>query len=350
MTTWLLYGANGYTGELIAREAANRDMKPILAGRSARKIEPLGRELGLRHRVFALDDAAEIAAHLTDVDVVLHCAGPFSATSAPMIEACLRTKTHYLDITGEIEVFEHAQAQHIPAEQAGVVLCPGVGFDVIPTDCLAARLHEELPDATHLRLGFDVPFKLSPGTFKSIVEGLSSEGRARVDGRLVPAPQALHTRRIDFGAGEKLGMTFAAADLSTAFHTTAIPNIEVYVRVRPTQLQAVRLSGRLRPLLARPTAQRLLKWLVAKSVRGPATAARDARPVRVWGEVTNAAGERRTARVTTANLYSITVDGALTAVEVFRGDRPAGGYYTPTQLLGADVLAGLPGSSSVTVD
>ncbi len=350
MTTWLLYGANGYTGELIAREAANRGLQPILAGRSAHRIEPLARELGLRHRVFAVVDAAEIAPHLSDVDVVLHCAGPFSATSAPMIEACLRTNTQYLDISGEIDVFEQAQGFHVRAQRAGIVLCPGVGFDVIPTDCLAARLHKELPDATRLSLGFDVPFRLSPGTFKTIVEGLSSGGRARVDGRIIAVPQAWRTRRIDFGAGQKLAMTFPAADVSSAFHTTAIPDIEVYVRIRPTQLWAVRLGNLMRPVLARPTAQRILKWLVTRTVRGPATAARDARPVRVWGEVTNAAGERRTARVTTANLYSITVDGALAAVEALRGDLPAGGYYTPTQLLGADIVTRLPGSGSVTVD
>lgn len=179
------YGANGYTGEMIAREAANRGMKPILAGRSAHKIEPLARELGLRHRAFAVLDADEIAPHLTDVDVVLHCAGPFSATSAPMIEACLRTSTQYLDISGEIEVFE-----------------------------------------TCLRLGFDAPFRLSPGTSKTIVEWLSSSGRARVDGQIIP---------------------------------------------------------------------------VTRTVRGPAAAA-------------------------------------------------GGGYYTPTQLLGADIVTTLPGSSSVTVD
>lgn len=350
-TAWLLYGANGYTGELIAREAANRGMEPILAGRSADKIALLAGELGLRHRVFDLTDPDGAARQLTDVDVVLHCAGPFSATGAPMMAACLHTRTHYLDISGEIDVFEQAQRLHAEARDKKVVLCPGVGFDVIPTDCLAARLRAALPEATHLRLGFDVPFRLSPGTSATIVEGLSSGGRARVDGRIIPVPQAWRTRRIDFGAGDRLAMTFPAADVSSAFHTTAIPNIEVYVRIQPVQLLAVRLGGIFRPLLARPAVQRTLKWLVARTVRGPAAAARDAMPVRVWGEVTTATGERRTARITTANIYSITVDGALAAVGVFRDRPPAdGGYHTPTQLLGADVVAELPGSGPFTVD
>lgn len=350
-TAWLLYGANGYTGELIAREAANRGLKPILAGRDAVRIAALAGELGLPHRVFDLTDPARVACGLDGVDVVLHCAGPFSATSAPMLAACLRTGTHYLDISGELDVFEHARGQHDEAARQGIVLCPGVGFDVIPTDCVAARLHEALPDATRLLLGFDVPFRLSPGTFKTIVEGLSSGGRARVDGGIIPVPQAWRTRRVDFGGErEKLAMTFPAADIASAFHTTSIPNIEVYVRIQPAQLLFVRLGNVFRPLLSRPVAQRALKWLVAKTVRGPARAVRDATPVRVWGEVTNDAGERRTARVDTANIYSITVDGALVAVETLRGDPPAGGYYSPARLLGADVVTKLPGSGPITMD
>jgi short subunit dehydrogenase-like uncharacterized protein len=347
---WLLYGANGYTGELIARAAASRGLEPILAGRSARRIAPLADELGLPHRVFDLTDPEEVARRLTDVDVVLHCAGPFSATAAPMIDACLRTGTHYLDISGEVEVFEHACRLHDQARDGGVVLCPGVGFDVIPTDCVAARLHEQLPDATHLRLGFDVPFRLSPGTFKTIVEGLSSGGRARVDGQIVAVPQAWRTRRIDFGDGEKLSMTFAAADVASAHHTTGIPNIEVYVRIQPLQLLAVRLGNLFRPLLARPTAQRILKWIVGKTVHGPTDDAREALPVRVWGEVVNDEGEMRTARVTTANIYSITVDGALAAVDVLLGGPPTGGYHTPAGLLGADAVTKMAGSGQLVMD
>ncbi|OLF17594.1 saccharopine dehydrogenase family protein [Actinophytocola xanthii] len=350
-TAWLLYGANGYTGELIARAAADRGMTPILAGRNEEKIALLAGELGLRHRAFPLTDPDEIARQLAGVDFVLHCAGPFSATAAPMIEACLRTRTHYLDITGEIDVFELARSRHAEARNTNVVLCPGVGFDVIPTDCVAARLHAALPDATHLRLGFDVPFRLSPGTSTTIVEGLSSGGRVRVDGRVVPVPQAWRTRRIDFGAGERLAMTFPGADVSSAFHTTAIPNIEVYVRIQPAQLLAVRLGGILRPLLSRPAVQRGLKWLVARTVRGPGADAREATPVRVWGEATTATGERRTARITTANIYSITVDGALAAVAALLDTAVTdGGYHTPTQLLGTDVVVKLRGSGSFTVD
>src|SRR5262245_34492836 len=105
---WLIYGANGYTGEIISREAAGRGMKPILAGRSRGAIEALAADLKLEYRIFELDDLQAVETGLKDCAVVLHCAGPFSRTARPMIDACLLTRTHYLDITGEIAVFEMA--------------------------------------------------------------------------------------------------------------------------------------------------------------------------------------------------------------------------------------------------
>jgi short subunit dehydrogenase-like uncharacterized protein len=164
---WMIYGANGYTGELIAREAVERGLAPVLAGRQRSRIEPLAKELGLPFRVFSTGNAAEMAEGLAGVGVVLNCAGPFSATAAAMIRGCLNAGAHYLDVTGEIPVFEEAQGFHREAQAAGVVVCPGVGFDVIPTDCVAAALKAALPDATQLVLGFDTASPLSPGTAKT---------------------------------------------------------------------------------------------------------------------------------------------------------------------------------------
>src|SRR3954467_15798150 len=153
--TWMIYGANGYTGELVAREAVRKGLSPILAGRNAEAVGRLARELGLQSRAFSLDDPQGTAAELQGVEAVLHCAGPFVHTSAPMVDACLATGAHYLDITGEIAVFESILARGEEARKATVALLPGVGFDVVPSDCLAARLAAALPDATDLVLAFD---------------------------------------------------------------------------------------------------------------------------------------------------------------------------------------------------
>lgn len=167
MEKWLLYGAYGFTGELIAREAVKRGLSPILAGRNAQKLQPLADELGLDMRAFSLD--AHAADHLADVSLVLHCAGPFSKTSQPMMMACLSAGAHYLDITGEIDVFEQAHALKEQAKQKGIIICSGVGFDIIPTDCTALKLKELMPDAVSLSLGFDSDSGISRGTYKTMI-------------------------------------------------------------------------------------------------------------------------------------------------------------------------------------
>jgi len=347
--SWMLYGANGYTGALAAREAVRRGLAPLLAGRSRAPVEALAGELGLESRVFALDGSAAAADALEGVTLVLHCAGPFSATAAPMMAACLAARAHYLDITGEIAVFELAQSRAAEARAAGVVLCPGVGFDVVPTDCVAACLKEALPDATHLALGFDGKSAMSRGTARTMVEGLAQGGCIREHGVLRRVPLGYRDRRIDFGAGEKLAATIPWGDVSTAYYTTGIGNIEAYVPVSPRALAGLRRLRYARWLLALGAVQRLLKARVDRQPPGPNEAERASTPTCVWGEARNAAGEVRTARVVTANGYTVTVHGALGVVErLLAGGAPAGAT-TPARLMGSRYVESLPGSGRVAI-
>ena len=346
---WMIYGANGYTGELIAREAARRGLTPVLAGRNRDAVEALASELKLEARIFGLDDSPALVAQIRGHALVLNCAGPFSATAAPMMEACLATGTHYLDITGEIAVLEQAQTLGDRAKAAGVVLCPGVGFDVIPTDCVAAALKASLPDATHLSLGFDSRSGLSPGTAKTSIEGMAAGGKVRRNGKILTVPLAWVLRRIDFGDGEKLAMTIPWGDVSTAFHTTGIPDIEVLVPASPRLIALARRANWIRPLLAMKWLQKFAQARIAKSVKGPSEAQRDAMPTFVWGEVTNARGERRTARIRTANGYSLTIDGALYVVGHLLANSPLPGAYTPSKLLGPALIGLLPGSGELDI-
>ncbi|WP_028079870.1 saccharopine dehydrogenase family protein [Solimonas soli] len=346
---WMIYGANGYTGELIAREALKRGQRPVLAGRSADKLAALAAELGLESRAFGLDDESALRKGLAGIELVLHCAGPFSATSAPMIEACLEAKAHYLDITGEIAVFAHAHAQHARAQAAGIVVCPGVGFDVIPTDCVAAQLKAVLPDATHLALGFDSRSGFSPGTAKTSVEGLAQGGKVRENGVIRAVPLAYHVRRIDFGDGEKLAMTIPWGDVCTAYFSTGIPNIEVFIPGSPAMIANARRANYFRWFLGLGFVQRFLKNRIGKTVKGPNAAQRDKLPTYVWGEARNAAGATKTARIKVANGYALTVTGALAVVDFLAQGRPAGGAYTPSKLCGADLVARLPGSGPLQI-
>ncbi len=348
-TPWMIYGANGYTGELIARDAVRRGMTPTLAGRTASKLEPLAKSLGLPLKAFALDDPATIQRAIDGMSLVLHCAGPFSKTAAPMMAACLKQRAHYLDITGEIEVFEHAQSLDKSARAAGIIICPGVGFDVIPTDCLAARLKAALPDATHLALGFDSRSGFSPGTAKTSIEGLGAGGKVRINGEIKSVPLAYKTRRIDFGNGEKLAMTIPWGDVSTAYATTQIPNIECYIPGSPRMIANARRANWLRWLFRLAPVQTLLKRRIEKTVEGPSETTRQASETYVWGEATNAHGDIKTARIKTANGYALTVTGALAIVEHIQSHEIQGGTYTPSKLAGPNLITTLPGSGPLTI-
>jgi short subunit dehydrogenase-like uncharacterized protein len=346
---WLLYGANGYSGELIARAAVAAGLRPVLAGRARAPLEALARELGLESRIAAVDAPAELGAALAGVSLVLNCAGPFSATARPMLAACLTARAHYLDITGELAVFEHAASLDAAAKAAGVVLCPGVGFDVVPTDCVALALAEALPGATELALGFDNASPVSRGTARTMVEGLGQGGAVRRDGRIVRVPLGYKARRIDFGGGEKLAMTIPWGDVSTAYRTTGFGNVEVYVPISPRRLAQLRRLNYLRWALRLGVVQRLLKSRVDAAPAGPDAALRERTPTYVWGEARAPDGRVRTARVRTANGYTVTAYAPLGVITRLLAGGAAPGVATPARLLGARYVETLPGSGPLTV-
>ncbi len=342
--SWLIYGANGYTGELCAREAVRRGLKPVLAGRRAEAIGKLASELDLPHRAFALDDAADLRKGLDGIEAVLHCAGPFVLTSAPMIAACLENGAHYLDITGEIAVFEGAFRLDERAKAAGVVLLPGVGFDVVPTDCLAATLAAEVPDATHLELAFhSAGGSISPGTLKTMIEGLPHAGAIRENGKIRPVPAAFDSKKIEFGCGERWAMTIAWGDVSTAFRSTKIPNIRVYTGTPP---KAIRRMKRMRPLL--PVAglapiKKLMKWWVGRTVTGPDAETRRTGRVYLWGRAQRPNGTGTTGTFDTPEGYAFTAVSAVEATtRVLAGDVPSGAL-TPSLAFGADFVGSIEG-------
>ncbi len=346
---WMIYGAYGYSGELIARQALEEGMCPVLAGRNREKTTALAAELNLPAKVFDLADPGVIEDQLKDVNIVLHCAGPFSHTSAPMLTACLKTNTHYLDITGEISVFEHAHANHNAALDAKIVICPGVGFDVIPTDALAASLKSALPDATHLQLGFDARAGISAGTAKSSLEGLALGNRARVDGRIQAKPLVYNPREIDFGNGKKWAMTIPWGDVSTAYYTTGIPNIEVYVPFPRQTIRSARIVGFFTPILKIRPLQNFLKNRIEKRIKGPSEKRRKSEKVFVWGKVENEQGKTKTGFLQTANGYEVTVFGSLGVVKKLLVSEQTPGSYTPTQLMGSAFVSTLPGSSGIEI-
>ena len=344
MSDWMIYGANGYTGRLVAQEARRRGLSPVLAGRNAGALEQLGHELGLPWRAFVLEQPDAVRNGLSGIDLVLHCAGPFAHTAAPMLEACLEVRAHYLDITGEIPVFAHCHAQHERAVAAGIVVAPGAGFDVVPTDCLAAQLKRAMPDAQRLVLAFEAGGGPSRGTALTSVEGLGQGGCIRRGGRLTRVPLAWKVRRFERGGQSRTAVSIPWGDVYTAHVSTGIPDIEVYMAVPPSTVQRLRRLRWLRPLLATRPVQSLLKRQVRQRLDGPDSSRREATGAFIWGEVENAAGQRLERRLATPNGYTLTALAALGMVESLRGRSGlAGGYYTPSQLMGADYVLALPG-------
>ena len=349
MMEWMIYGANGYTGQLMVEEALKRGMRPILAGRSRESIEPMAQKYGLPARVFGLDKPDAAVMGLRGMELVLHCAGPFSKTSAPMLKACLEVGAHYLDITGEIDVFAHCHTLDAEAKQRGIVIMPGAGFDVVPTDCLASILKLELPTASNLVLAFDAPGGPSPGTAKTAVEGLGKGGRARINGDMVKVPLAWKTRSFDKNGEKRLAMTIPWGDVYTAFISTGIPNIEVYMCVPPSTIENLRKIRRLGPLLGFSLVQKMLKAQIDKKVRGPDEEKRKDAETWIWGEVSDAAGRQVSGILKTPNGYTLTVLSALGVVnKLMAAQRPIGGFYTPSRLMGADYILRLPGVKRVS--
>ncbi len=337
---WMIYGANGYTGRLTARLAMLLGENPVLAGRSKEKIEPLAQSLELDYRVFRLDDPFGLKKALESVDAILLMAGPFSATSRLVVDACLQTGTHYLDITGEIAVLETVLNRDEEARKAGVTLIPGVGFDVVPTDCLAAMLAQKLPDATHLELAFGGSGKISPGTMKTIVEGLAlpKGGAIRDDGRIKPVRAVWKTRRIPFPNAHSHAISIGWGDVASAYHSTGIPNIVTYMSMPESAIVRMKQAETFQPILKLSFAQSIIKHFIEKWVPGPTENDRRKGFNDVWGEVRNANGQIVTGCLTTPEGYTLTADSSIRAMKKVLEGSVSKGALTPSKAFGADFI------------
>jgi short subunit dehydrogenase-like uncharacterized protein len=339
---WMIYGAYGYTGRLITAEACRRGERPLLAGRDARRLRALGSEFGLDHRVFALSDPAALGRGLEGVTVVAHCAGPFSATSKAMVDACLAAGTHYLDITGEIDVFESILPRDGEARDAGVVLLPGAGFDVVPSDCLAALLAAAMPGGALLELAFRTDGGPSPGTARTAMEALGAIGRARVGGVITAVPAQRRRRSVDFADGRATVSAISWGDVSTAYYSTGIEDIVVYAALPGAAGPIAALAAAAGSVVASRGVQRLLKRAVGM-LRGPSAAARATTTAQLWGRVTDAGGHFVTGTMTTPNPYDLTADAVVSIVGRIAAGAVAAGAHTPSGALGAGFAGDLAG-------
>lgn len=339
---WLLYGANGYTGRLIADMAVERGLAPVLAGRREEAIRPLAERLDLPWRVFGLDDPDAVDRGLDGVSAVLHAAGPFSSTSRPAVDACLRGGVHYLDITGEIGVLEAVYRRDREAREVGVALLPAVGFDVVPTDSLAASLAAALPDAVRLDLAFAGSGGPSAGTAKTAIEGLARGGAVRRGGEIERVPVAWRTRTVPFRDRARLAVTIPWGDIASAWRSTEIPDVTTWMAMPPRAIRLLRLIRPLLGLLRIGFVRRGVKGMIDRRVEGPDREARERGRDRVWGRVEAGDGRAVEGTAETPEGYAFTASSAVESVVRVLADPPGPGALTPSQAFGPGFVSELP--------
>lgn len=344
----LIYGAYGYVGELVATEAVERGFDPIVAGRDAEKVDRIAAALDCRGVAFRLDESERerkrAVTALEDAEVVLNCAGPFVRTAVPLVERCLDADAHYLDVAGEAAVFERLESKSAEASAVGRALLPGVGFDVVPTDCLAAHLVERLPDATHLALGFDAGGSLSPGTARTAIERLGEETTVREEGQLLRVAPGSRARVVDFGNGSRSAVALSLGEVSAAYYTTDVPNIETYAALSPTAQFLAEVGGELEPVFSAEPVRRTLGKVGRALTKGPSEEERRASRAYVWGEARNEeTGEVAVSRLVTPNPYDVTVDASLRAADRALDGELRSGFSTPAGAFGPEFVLELDG-------
>jgi short subunit dehydrogenase-like uncharacterized protein len=334
---FLIYGATGYTGKLMAQRAKSQGLNPILGGRNAKTLQAVAEPLGLDYKVADLSDKAMLDRILDGMTCVLHVAGPFSTTSEPMLDACIRKGVHYLDITGEIDVFEACARRDRDAQKRGIMVMPGVGFDVVPSDCMAAYVKECLPDATQLVLGMSGLNSASRGTAKTMVEGIGRGTPVRRNGKVGSFGEVL-SREIDFGNGPRKSIAVGWGDVATAYYTTGIPDITVFFETNPQMDSWVNMSGFMRWLSSLEPSQAFLKWLVDRRPEGPTDEFRKAGFACIYAEAENEKGDRVSALLRTPEGYTLTAMTGIEIVQRVLAGNIKPGYQTPAQLFGPDFI------------
>lgn len=341
----ILYGAYGYTGRLIAHECRAKGLGVLLAGRNREKLEALSNATGFPFEVVAISDGQHLRALLAKGHLVIHCAGPFRFTSRQMVEACLETKTHYTDITGEFDVLERMAGYDAAAKEANIVLLPGVGFDVVPSDCLAVYLKDQLPSASHLKLAFAMSGGgPSRGTAKTMIHGLGYGGMIRKDGVLTPIALGQKSMTVNFGPFTRTTLCIPWGDISTSWRSTGIPNIEVYMALPLWAIRFAKLSRWFNVLLRARWVKRILLKQIDHKKDGPASEKIQHGKSHLWGKVMDDKGNKLEARLETASGYLLTARSAVYIAKQLLSEPVRPGYFTPAQYFGATLILQIEGS------
>lgn len=340
MKKWLIYGANGHTGKLIAKVALEHGLRPIVAGRSPVAIQQIAQELDLEPRVFDLINTENAIKHLNDINFVVNCAGPFSKTVGPLLDACLASKTHYLDITGEPKVCEYVRQMDDQSRNAKVLTLPGTGISAV-TDCIAALVKELLPDAHELRLAYSpIDSSLSIGTIKTMLQGLTYGIKIRRDHQLVQTTEIYNSIEMIKNKPSP-AIRVSSSDLITAYYSTGIPNIEIFLVTNKIAPQLMRFRSTVGSLLKIGGMLELAQMIASKFAKEPE---QDRGQMIIWAQALNKNGQSAIKCLKTANGYLQTAYSIVNGLNyLLNADELPYGYATASQIYGAEFALTLEG-------
>lgn len=343
--TLIVYGSYGYTGRLIVAELKAKKFNVILSGRNRDALQKQAEETGYPHQVVDINDPVALKNLLQQANLVVHCGGPFRFTAKQMVNACLETRTHYTDITGEWQVFELLAGYDGAAKQAGIQIMPGTGFDVVPSDCLAVHLKKRLPSATHLQLAFAmVPGGMSRGTKKSMAESLGYGGIVRKNNELVPFTLGKDVLDLDFGKFTTKTTRIQWGDISTAWRSTGIPNIEVFAGANTGSIRGLRISNYIGGLLRQRWLKNFLLRKIDKGSAGPSEQHLETGKCYLRGQVWDANGHTKVSLFNGPNAYLLTAKTAVLIAEKIMTGNFNAGYKTPAMQYGEDLALEINGT------
>lgn len=334
----LLYGVEDYAGALISRRAAASGFAHIAAGRDIAGVASHSNALARRHggfaepRIFGLADKTRLATQLDDVAVLVNCSPLFSQTAPALLDACLASHTHYVDLCTTRSDFSGVLARDAEAKAAGIVLVPGANFDIAAADAMSARLATMLPTAQSLTVALGRN-PLSRAQAHDLVEACRAEASA-----------AQRTLDVDFGSGDE--KTFLApwrCESLAAARRGPYLTVESFEAFHPALARAATQPGLRRWMFRRGFRLASLKRKIAGRGDGPSPRQLEKSRGLVWGEARAADGSTRRARLETPASHLYTADVVLLIARILLEGKIEPGHRWPSEIGGAALVEGVDG-------
>ena len=351
---FLLYGANGHTATFAIEYAKEQGINLILAGRSEESIKPLAKENGFDYRIFDLESNDTICDNLKDIDLVLNFAGPFRFTFKKMVNACLKTKTHYLDITGEMTTIEKAYLMGDQFKKAGIIVAPATAFDTLPTDSVALKLKSLMPDANKIKLAFKMNGRgsFSSGSAITGTYRMHKGSLIRKNAKIKRVSPLYNKHDIDFGDGKLVQVgVWTWADIYSGYYSTGVPNIEFYTPLSDNQIKkALKYDSlKYRILLRLPFLRNAQIDKIKKKFRNPSYESRLKSSMNIFGEAENSSGKKITIKLKTCDSYFFSGRGPIALADYISKNEVSPGFYTAGQIAGPDFVTTIKGAGQFEI-